>query len=378
MELLNDSTKISIARLLSLIGVEENYKEIVELNGYNREYCSKVGCDTCRFIQSLEDEQLKNDLINSYCVRNCPNFNRKVSIYRNEKNDYKIKNLLLLSKSKLQQYLYYHSVCDSFGGVFNLSIKQVSKYLGYTERTIRDNNDFFVDNQLICSSKIDSDCFNLFITSYKDYFKTKEEYGRGYLDISKEVLIKLLKATNVADIRFTLRKLIEYSKQNRFYENSYTYIRHTYKELKRILPSYINCPKKINDFIHSSKINVFSTKFTDSGIEYILKDQFDSHKIRNRSEKDYRFDITGHILKQSRMLGWKIVGEPINNVFEVTNLKDYIDDFIQMAQQYNLELVLTAIDYLIEIIFKDGFNGNCGAVVRNKIRDTIYGQAAGN
>lgn len=377
MDLLNDSIKIGIARTLSLIGVEENYKEIVELNGYNPEYCSKIGCDNCRLMQTLGDEEQER-LISNSCKRNCPYFNEKIAIYKNEKNDYKIKEVLLLSKSRIKQYLYYHGLCDSLGGVFDLSIKQIKKDLGLTERTIKDNNDFFVDKQLICLSHVEKNVINLFITSYKDYFKSKQEYGRGYLDISKEVLIKLLEATNIADIRFTLRSLIEYSKQNRFYDNSYTYVGCTYKKLKRILPSYINCPKKINSFLQDSKIKIFNTKFTDDGIEYILKDQFDSRKIKNHKEKDYKFNITGHILKQSRQLGWKIIGQPINNIFEVTNLGEYIDDFVQMAQQYNLELVLDAIEDLLEIMFKDGFNGNCGAVVRNIIRDTVCGQAVSN
>ena len=375
MIITNYSTKIGIARLLAIIGVEENYKDVAELNGYISDYCTRVGCDTFNLINTLDDNSLKNDIINNYCLRNCPNSNKKITIYRNEKNFYKIKDVLLLSKSRLQQYIYYHSLCDSYGGVFKLSFKQMRETLNYSERTLKENNKFFVDNNLICLSKINSEYFNLFITGYKDYFKSKEDYGRGYVEISREVVFLLLKATNVNDVRLTIRRLIESCKQNRFYVCSYNYVKHTFEELKRFLPSYINCPKKINDFIANSKIKIFNTKITDDAIEYILKDQFDIKKIKAVKEDDIRFAITGHILKQSRNLGWKIIGLPIEDIYEITNIKDYLDDFVQMAIQYDLKIVLYAIDYLLGIILRDEFNGNYGAAVRNRIKDTIYRQA---
>ena len=81
-----------------------------------------------------------------------------------------------------------------------------------------------MDNNLICLSKINSEYFNLFITGYKDYFKSKEDYGRGYVEISREVVFLLLKATNVNDVRLTIRRLIESCKQNIFYFCSYNYV----------------------------------------------------------------------------------------------------------------------------------------------------------
>ena len=137
MIITNYSTKIGIARLLAIIGVEENYKDVAELNGYKSDYCTRVGCDTCNLINTLDDNSLKNDIINNYCLRNCPNSNKKITIYRNEKNFYKIKDVLLLSKSRLQQYIYYHSLCDSYGGVFKLSFKQMRETLNYSERTLK-------------------------------------------------------------------------------------------------------------------------------------------------------------------------------------------------------------------------------------------------
>ena len=66
---------------------------------------------------------------------------------------------------------------------------------------------------------------------------------------------------------------------------------------------------------------------------------------------------------------------PIEDIYEITNIKDYLDDFVQMAIQYDLKIVLDAIDYLLGIILRDEFNGNYGAAVRNRIKDTIYRQA---
>ena len=65
MIITNYSTKIGIARLLAIIGVEENYKDVAELNGYKSDYCTRVGCDTCNLINTLDDNSLKNDIINN-------------------------------------------------------------------------------------------------------------------------------------------------------------------------------------------------------------------------------------------------------------------------------------------------------------------------
>ena len=58
----------------------------------------------------------------------------------------------------------------------------------------------------------------------------------------------------------------------------------------------------------------------------------------------------------------------------ITDIDVYIDDFVQMSLQYGLYLVLSGLNYLIEYIIKHNYTGNYGGVVRNRIKELIYGK----
>lgn len=55
----------------------------------------------------------------------------------------------------------------------------------------------------------------------------------------------------------------------------------------------------------------------------------------------------------------------------VTDLENYISDFVQMSHQYDLDMVLRAIDQLLVFIFRTEYKGNYGGFIRNKIEEFI-------
>lgn len=370
MLILNDTIKIGIERLLSVLGFRKNYKEVFEIKGYNFYYCNKIKCPICTQLEGQAFTEEKKNLIKENMCSNCPYSEQKHTIYYNEKNNYKVKEQIL-SKTRLLQFLLYHATSDSNGLVKAISFDEISKKLNISLRSVKDNNKFFIDTGLICSTRLNTDQISLFIIGYKNYFKSKEDYGRGYLEISSEILKELFVEKNINVIRLTLRELLKHNKLSA--DDEIVEFTYTYKEIKRFLPSYINCPKKIIDLIKNGTTNIFNTKFNKDGISLKIKENYDSKVMRETNDKKYKVKIAEHIFKQGRNLGRTILGETLD-LFEITDIEIYMKDFVQMSHQYSLELVLYGIDYLITLILKYNFIGNYGGTVRNKIVEYIYGK----
>lgn len=369
MSFLNETLKISVERLLSILGFQRNYKEVIEIKCYNSYYCNKIKCPISAQLNGQAFSEDKKNLIKEHMCSHCPYSEQKHTIYYNEKNNYNVKEQKL-SKTRLLQFLLYHAACDSNGLVRSISFNEISESLGISIRTAKDNNKYFIETCFICSTRISSDQISLFIIGYKDYFKTKENYGRGYIEISREVMNELFKEKNINVIRLVIRGLIKHS---RLCDEEILEFNYTYNDIKKILPKYINCPKKIINLIKSGTTSIFNTVFNEDGVLLKIKEEYDSKKIRKENDKIFKHKIISHIMKQGGTFGKSILGQPVS-LFEVTDIRMYIDDFVQMSHQYSLELVLYGLDYLIKQILKFNYYGNYGGTVRNKIIEFIYGK----
>ena len=372
MLVLKDIATIGVERLIAILGYEDNYKEIIYIKGYDPVYCKKISCGMCSELegQAMPEEE-KAKVLEFFC-NDCPMADKKMAIYHNEKNKYSSAEVLL-SRSRLLHFVLLHYLCDSYGIIKSVSCKDIADEIGVTVRTIKDNFKFFIDKGLLYATKRDSDHYGLAIAGYRDYFKTKAEYGRGFLQITKEAFVILNKEKKINSIRLACRQFLEYSRVNINSDDNIKSAEFSYSKIKRFLPSYINCPKKINFIIKNSKIDVFDTEVRSNGIVFKLKPDFDSDAIRKDNIEKYKIKISEHIFKQGRILGNLLAGEPYD-LRVITDIDVYIDDFVQMSLQYGLDLVLSGLNYLIEYIIKNNYTGNYGGVVRNRIKELIYGK----
>lgn len=375
---INDSVRIGVKKLISIIGVERpHFKDVSDTKGYKPKYCSRVHCSFYQQLQnSTLSEEQKELLISGMCEE-CALEDKKAKKYiddKNEKYSYKIEKELLLSKSKLKQFILHHATCDTFGVTKQLSIKEVADELRYSERTIKDNMKYFTSNNLLYVCKITPDRFSSAIADYKDYFKSREEYGRGYIEIPKEIIQFLLSANDINEMRFILRGLIKNSQTNRA-DDEIKAVSYSFDDIKNFLPRHINCPKKIERVVSVSTKNIFNVNILKSGIELKLKPEFELGNIKSKNIDKYKVALTLHILKQGRLQGREILGEPVQDIFSITDIERYMPDFIQMCQQYNLEIVLYGIEYLIGLILKTDYVGNYGGTVRNRIKELLYGKS---
>ena len=119
------------------------------------------------------------------------------------------------SRSQILQFLMYHILCDSNGIVRSISDEEIAAKLGVTIKTVQNNNRYFISNNLICKSlKRDRNAYGVYIVDYKSYFKSKENYGRGYLQISDVVFTELLKIKPINELRLAIRELIYNNRVN--------------------------------------------------------------------------------------------------------------------------------------------------------------------
>ena len=375
MIFIKDQTDIGITQLINMIGIADNYIETIDIDyekGYDKDVCTKTNCKAATSIQKgtgiLTSEQLEKIKV-EFCCKNCIYKDEKFKKYINEKNDLKIKQELKFTKTQIWQFLLYHSVCDSLGLVKYISEQEIKERLLIDIRTIRDNNKFFIDNGLIGVSPVPgTKYFGLFITNYKSYFKTKKEYGRGYLRIDSIILEKLFNINNINQLRIALRELIQNSRVNSYLDSEIKEVTLPYTKLKSFLPSYMSSPAKIkkviHELIHDSNFDVFYYKPAIDGVIFQIKNQYKGTSIKFKNIFRYRNDILNHISRKSREI-FKI------NLLEITDLENSIDDFVQMSQQYNLKIVLDAIDKLLIHIKRTNYCKNYGGFIREKIEEMI-------
>lgn len=365
MIILNDIGKIGIDTLITMIGSRNISKE--DVSGFKEEYCSKINCSAYNHIVNKSKSVDEENRIKENMCADCPYAEAKIKIAEeNEKHKYNIRKLLLFSRSLILQFLLYIMTCDGSGYVKLLSIAEMSEYLGVSERTIRNNNKYLINNGFICTSKIDTDRYRLFIPNYKDYFKSKKEYGKGYLEVTKEIFEELIKDEKVVSIRAALRLLLEENKVNR--NNPARELIFTYKNIQNFLPSYVNCKKKVKEILKNGSSNIiFKIELQERTINYNLRDNYNKNYILEKHSYNYEVSIRHHITKLSR----QIFGQGIS-AYEITNINDFIPDFVQMSHQHSLELVLDGIRSLLEEINNQNYDiKNHGGYVRNKIKDII-------
>jgi hypothetical protein len=367
MLLFNETLKIGIIRIVGMIGASKPYKKLCRIDksqGYNKELCGMAECSVAKIMKGNITEEQKNLITYNFCSK-CPYHNKEIVIYKNEANDLKIDKEMCSSRSQILQFLMYHILCDSNGIVRSISDEEIAAKLGVTIKTVQNNNRYFISNNLICKSlKRVRNAYGVYIVDYKSYFKSKENYGRGYLQISDVVFTELLKIKPINELRLAIRELIYNNRVNPYYDENVNEFFISRDEIKSFLPDYLNSFNKIEEIIENSTFRVFYKEKVNRGYIFKIKPSYDGNAIRAAKTAKYETTIVSHILSAGKK-NYKC------DPFMVTDLENYISDFVQMSHQYDLDMVLRAIDQLLVFIFRTEYKGNYGGFIRNKIEEFI-------
>jgi hypothetical protein len=317
----------------SITGVQENYSIIdyIELTDISI-------CERCPFFEKTSPEQSK------YCQDYCDKakIKKAKTTYYNEANRYRIPIRERLSKSQI--LLYHFLDVDSNGVVKNISTKEIAEILDCDVKTVKNNNERFVELNYILFSQSSNDEFTILLRDYKNYHLTAKEGGSGYITMSKDLFKNLLEIDNVNSLRLELRELIEFDNKNINPENN-TQGEYTYREIKRFLPEYLRYKGAIDKIIENGS-NSFIMQKNQEGIIFELKYEYKSEK-----------------LKQDILDECDIALDDYFNKFNFTEKN--LTDIFQMSLQYGVENIKDSLEIIYNgYILKEKRINNLGGLIR--------------
>lgn len=345
---LKEVAKIGKDVLVKIVGVAENYKKEVIVEDFS-------ACPTTCPFHSLSDEAKKG-----YCASHCPIVPKTVKVvYVNEKHRY---NLQLtdelkekrVSKFKLLQYLLLHFLCDSNGFVLHVSATEIASLLGSSVRTVKDNFKALKELGFIEYHKINADLFSVYLVDYHKYHLTKEEGGKGYIQMAKEFLHALIEIKNVNAIRLCLRQLLKYDDEVVLKGNTHGV--YTYEDLKRFMPKNIRYKKAIQKVLEKTQ-KAFDVESKGSVVVFKLKDEYNGRILKQKKEQEYAQQI-GAFFSENQEVVTQFV----------------MSDLVQLAMQYGIQYVMQALHIYKNMFLTEertNFVENIGGFIRTVIRNNL-------
>lgn len=395
---LNNFARIGKGVLTKAIGLQKNYVEIYE-EAEAKLNENKSGCMTCPIYElkrRMKDTGIENayDELHERC-KECSSsvWDTTYSVsrkYINEKNRYGYNPTLKTTAIKL--FLTYHFLCpDPLGFIKNISLKELSVLLGCTIATIKANNKILSSYGYcyFCNSGIYDNHINIMLPEYKNYHKPAYEGGRGYLDVSKELLIKLLSIESLNTLRLNIKGILEVDNASISYtqEQNMATVASPYKKLRGFLPSY--CKRNVIRDALKKNNSIFDLTFNDSSVVFKIKSPFARKNIRESFYKKayeeidtyiYHFNTVLHNVEENNLVDEDT--DALLHMFHIDSLSKYppltvtekdLKDLSSMCVQYNSILVKKAISSIYNRYIARSIKiENFGALVRTFIRHSYH------
>lgn len=300
---LSNYAKVGRAKLLCLIGLQENFKQEVQVLDVEAS-----GCISCPFHPVNQYIDSPGSEIISKC-NNCPHVVFKTkTVYTNEKNqfarDTDSHNMIPDSPVRLKSgaillYMAIHfcKINTSNGVAYNVSIKELSELLSCNRKTIRNNLAILDKYGYIHSIPVDQDYVTVVIQNFKNNFSNASQGGRGYFLITKELFQQILKLRNINDLRLCLRFLDLTIQEERF-GSKHARIRVSYEDARRWLPYYAKPHIIRRSLEHLTP--VFNEIHTGgSAIAVTLSPEYQSSRQLEKSKHEAYINISDYV-KQVR------------------------------------------------------------------------------
>lgn len=355
--------KVGKITMLKMTSVQNLYKNVNKSNVTSDRVIerNKDNCSNCimykKHIEYITNSKSNNDKKNEiektlqYFNRYCKEYCTKSYYTKSTSNGKKER----LSRLQLCQLLLYHALGpDEKGFVRNISEKEVASILGCTVKTIRNNNIRLVNLNYILLSKYTEDKFNILLLDYKNYHLSSKEGGRGYITMSSDLFIKLIKINNVNSLRLEIRNLVKFDDQNvkRIKVRKASY---TYKKIRSFLPDYMNYQIIKNKVIKETS-GVFDITKTNEGIVFALKSEYNAKLQKKKLSKKYEICFKNYCMSKNIPL----------------TQKDY-DDLVQMSLEYRFNDVIDALSIVYRNYYlKDVNIENYGGLIREIIESNLH------
>lgn len=272
---------------------------------------------------------------------------------------------LRLSKSMIKTYIFLHFIPSNKSGVRKrVSFSKIAESLGLSVVSIRANIERLVKLGFLWVSKAERGLYDITIV---DEYKNHTSNGGGYITLSYKMLQHLLSFENVNELKIELKKLLWCDAKVNFEVANITF---NENNLLSVLPSYIR-PGKRNDILNSNN-SIFKIENGMLNLEaFETKEEIREPLVNSYSE------IIKGFFAMSKIPHSKYHSENLNNPMEEKTLKMaealIIDDLVGLAIQYNMSLVLRALQdmYIIHGGIDKNDVSNTGGYIRSKINEYL-------
>ena len=402
---LNNFARIGKGVLTKSIGLQKNYVEVYEKRDDKLNEVQSH-CQECPVFQAkkhLQEYGLQDAYEEIHCqCKNCsqavyePSFEVKRK-YINEKNMYGYQPTLKSNAIKLL-LLYHFLQPDSLGFIKNVSIKELAEQVGCTPATIRHSNQLLsqYDYCYISESGLYDNHINILLPEYRNYHKTANEGGRGYITMSSEMMLDLLTIGKLNTLRLNLKGILEID--NASFGNaqnpSASSATPSYKKLRGFLPKY--CKRNVIVTALGQNDSIFNFTYYDKAVTFQIKLKYAQKNMREAMTEEATeeiktfvrcmnevFNEAGHHYihginpdtdnKLSRLHITSFFSYPLLELSD----QDY-KDLASMSVQYSSKLVHNAISiaYNQYTIYGKKIK-QYGALIRSIIRNmTVYKNAS--
>lgn len=394
---LNSYARIGKAVITKAIGLQKNYKEVY-VKSEDKLNESKSGCYDCE-IYKLKCQFAALgltevcDALQEQC-RTCSQAVWDASYtthieYINEKNRYGYQPTLKANAIKL--FITYHFLQpDALGFIKNVSVKELAGHLNCTPATIRFSNEILSSYGycFFCGSGIDDNHINVLLPDYKNYHKPASEGGRGYLNLSNDMLSELLSIDHLNTLRLTIKGILEVDNASIYdvTNPNLTDVTSSFDKLRGFLPSYCK-PNVIRKALEQGDA-IFEYSFSDNSVTFSMKEAYSKKNMREAMLMESEQAIMDHVDclndvleladdkkfsadedRTKALLAMFSIGSFASYPALLLTKDDYFD-LASMCVQYNTNMVKQAIsciynDYVARHIPVDSF----GALTRHYIRN---------
>ena len=321
-----------------------------------------------------------------------------------EKEQYGEKKRLSTAPLLFWMYLHYLSP-DEEGMICNISIPAAADYLNLSAKAIRKSVDKLKEYGYIYSSNIVRNVVTVKLVDFQNYFKTKSEGGHGYLELSEENFLNIVKIASqrtprgtkepddsygnkgiINRIRLKIRSFIMCDHAQRQFKRNKkadTTVTKSVKELLRFLPDYMY-PKKMVELLECitdtiafvvqgdkikmrAKVEDFNgVKRRNTLIHSLTKNvKAKLNEINEALQKFFNGDIMDPYVLTDYDI-YLVDDEVQHNTYTFSN--EEIKDIAKLCLQYSEEIVYQALGYVYSyFILKGRTIESMGALLRASI-----------
>lgn len=402
---LNNFARIGKGVLSKSIGLQKNYVEVYEkrddkLNEV-QSHCRE--CPVFQVKKQLQEYGLENAYEEIHCrCKGCsqavyePSFEVKRK-YINEKNKYGYQPTLKSNAIKLL-LLYHFLQPDSLGFIKNVNIKELAEKLGCTSATIHYSNQVLAQYGYcyISESGLYDNHINILLPEYKNYHKTANEGGRGYITMSSVMMQDLLGIEKLNTLRLNLKGILEIDNAS-FGDTQNPYVSSatpSYKKLQGFLPDY--CKRNVIVKALEQNDSIFNFTYYDKAVNFEIKLKYSQKNLREAMTEEAAEEIKIFVSCLNDVLneagpcyihGINPRTDELLSMFHIKSFYSYLPlelsdgdykDLASMSVQYSSELVHNAISIAYnQYIIRGKKIKQFGALIRSIIRNmSVYKNAS--